>query len=134
MRATVRRGSFTPIWGSCHRTGARYSWRSGADCMGRCREPSGTPGRIAPFGSRGLRILSQPLMKLLVSVRSAAEAQAALTGGASLIDVKEPARGSLGRADAATLTDVLRMVAGRRPVSAALGELPKEGSGVFLAC
>ena len=36
--------------------------------------------------------------QLLVSVRSPAEALAALEGGAALIDVKEPARGSLGRA------------------------------------
>jgi uncharacterized protein (UPF0264 family) len=62
-------------------------------------------------------------MNLLVSVRSAAEAEAALAGGAALIDVKEPSRGSLGRADAETVAAVLRAVAGRRPVSVALGEL-----------
>jgi (5-formylfuran-3-yl)methyl phosphate synthase len=61
--------------------------------------------------------------KLLVSVRSAAEAEAALAGGADLIDVKEPKRGSLGAADARTLAAVVAAVAGRRPVSAALGEL-----------
>ena len=60
---------------------------------------------------------------LLVSVRSAAEAEAALRGGAALIDVKEPAHGSLGRASDETIADVVRTVAGRRPVSAALGEL-----------
>jgi uncharacterized protein (UPF0264 family) len=62
-------------------------------------------------------------MLLLVSVRSPAEAEAALAGGADLIDIKEPERGSLGRADDATLNAVLGQVAGRRPVSAALGEL-----------
>jgi uncharacterized protein (UPF0264 family) len=60
---------------------------------------------------------------LLVSVRSAEEAAAALRGGADLIDVKEPRRGSLGRADDATIAAVVARVAGRRPVSAALGEL-----------
>jgi uncharacterized protein (UPF0264 family) len=60
---------------------------------------------------------------LLVSVRSAAEAEAALAGGAGLIDVKEPANGPLGRASAETIAEVLRVVAGRRPVSAALGEI-----------
>src|SRR6516225_6775314 len=60
---------------------------------------------------------------LLVSVRSVFEAAEALAGGAALIDVKEPASGSLGRADAGTTTDILRFVAGRQPVSAALGEL-----------
>src|SRR5216683_1627996 len=68
-------------------------------------------------------------MHLLVSVRSVDEAEAALNGGAALIDVKEPSRGSLGRADDETLAGVLRCVAGRGPVSAALGELV-EGSGL----
>jgi uncharacterized protein (UPF0264 family) len=63
------------------------------------------------------------MTQLLVSVRSVSEAAAALAGGASLIDVKEPINGSLGRADAATTMAVLRFVAGRRPVSAAMGEL-----------
>lgn len=62
-------------------------------------------------------------MKLLVSVRSAEEATAALEGGADVIDVKEPSRGSLGRADDSTILAVLQCVADRRPVSAALGEL-----------
>jgi (5-formylfuran-3-yl)methyl phosphate synthase len=60
---------------------------------------------------------------LLVSVRSAAEAIAALAGGAALIDVKEPDHGPLGRAPDAVIAEVVAMVAGRRPVSAALGEL-----------
>jgi uncharacterized protein (UPF0264 family) len=60
---------------------------------------------------------------LLVSVRSADEAEVALAGGAALIDVKEPSRGSLGRADADTIRSVIERVAGRASVSAALGEL-----------
>jgi uncharacterized protein (UPF0264 family) len=63
------------------------------------------------------------MTQLLVSVRSAMEAEAALRGGAALIDVKEPKRGSLGRASDAVIADVVRTVARRRPVSAALGEL-----------
>ncbi len=59
---------------------------------------------------------------LLVSVRSAEEAAAAVEGGAMLIDIKEPARGSLGRADTRVMRAVIDAVAGRRPVSAALGE------------
>jgi len=62
------------------------------------------------------------MTQLLVSVRSAREAEAALRGGAALIDVKEPAYGSLGRASDEVIADVVRVVAGRRPVSAALGE------------
>lgn len=59
---------------------------------------------------------------LLVSVRSAEEAAAALAGGADLIDVKEPAHGPLGAAATAVTRAVITAVAGRRPVSAALGE------------
>lgn len=62
------------------------------------------------------------MTQLLVSVRSAREAAAALRGGAALIDVKEPAYGSLGRASDNVIADVVRVVAGQRPVSAALGE------------
>jgi uncharacterized protein (UPF0264 family) len=63
------------------------------------------------------------MTQLLVSVRSAAEAEAALAGGAALIDVKEPARGPLGMANDCVIAAVVRAVAGRCPVSAALGEL-----------
>lgn len=61
--------------------------------------------------------------RLLVSVRTASEALAALAGGADVIDVKEPIRGSLGRADPTTLNEVLHAVNGSVPVTAALGEL-----------
>src|SRR5262245_33040885 len=61
---------------------------------------------------------------LLVSVRSADEARAALAGGAAVIDVKEPDRGPLGRADARVWRDVRRVVPPTISVSVALGELP----------
>ena len=57
--------------------------------------------------------------KLLVSVRSAAEAAAALEGGAHVIDVKEPLNGALGNVElwreAATLMMIamLGLLAGR---------------------
>ncbi len=60
---------------------------------------------------------------LLVSVRSATEALAALAGGASVIDVKEPARGPLGRADEAVWRSVRAVVPETIPLSVALGEL-----------
>jgi uncharacterized protein (UPF0264 family) len=63
---------------------------------------------------------------LLVSVRSAAEARAALAGGADLIDVKEPRRGSLGAADPSVWREVEVEVGVRVPLSAALGELTDE--------
>ncbi len=64
--------------------------------------------------------------RLLVSVRSATEAMAAFAGGADLIDIKEPSRGPLGRADDAVIAAIVAAVAGRRPVSAALGELTEQ--------
>lgn len=70
---------------------------------------------------------------LLVSVRSAVEANAALAGGADLIDVKEPSHGALGQADNAVIGDVLAVVAGRVRVSAALGELIDDRGGVLPA-
>lgn len=60
---------------------------------------------------------------LLVSVRDADEAQDAVDSGADLIDVKEPRAGSLGAATPQTIAAVIDAVAGRRPVSVALGEL-----------
>lgn len=66
---------------------------------------------------------------LLVSVRSAREAQAALDGGADIIDVKEPNRGTLGRPNDATVTAIVDAVAGRRPISVALGEWSEFDSG-----
>lgn len=59
---------------------------------------------------------------LLVSVRSADEVEAALAGGADLIDVKEPSRGALGMAEAEVVAAVVQQVKKRVPVSAALGE------------
>jgi uncharacterized protein (UPF0264 family) len=59
---------------------------------------------------------------LLISVRSGEVAQIALAGGADLIDIKEPSRGSLGAADLSVWDEVLRIMAGRVPVSVALGE------------
>lgn len=63
------------------------------------------------------------MARLLVSVRSATEARAALTGGAALIDVKEPDRGPLGRADVSVWNEVRQAVPSGTPVSLALGEL-----------
>ncbi len=63
------------------------------------------------------------MTRLLISVRDATEAQLAIGAGADLIDVKEPDAGSLGAAAPEVVADVVRIAAGRRSVSAALGEL-----------
>jgi uncharacterized protein (UPF0264 family) len=63
------------------------------------------------------------MTRLLVSVRDAEEARDAVAGGADLVDVKEPARGALGRADVAVWRSVAFAVGDAVPCSAALGEL-----------
>lgn len=65
------------------------------------------------------------MARLLVSVRSAEEAKRALAGGASIIDVKEPSNGSLGRASFETWREVARVVPAGLQMSVALGELPE---------
>lgn len=84
------------------------------------------PGQVRFFGVEEGTTGSQESRsqaQLLVSVRSAREAETAVAAGTDLVDVKEPARGSLGRADDSVIASVVRQVNGRRPVSAALGEL-----------
>ena len=60
---------------------------------------------------------------LLVSVRSAEEATAAVEGGATVIDVKEPNRGPLGMASPKVRRLIREAVPATVPVSVALGEL-----------
>ncbi len=63
------------------------------------------------------------MTQLLVSVHSLDEAESALLGGAGLIDMKEPSRGSLGRVNPEIMQDIVDFVAGRATLSAAMGEL-----------
>jgi uncharacterized protein (UPF0264 family) len=58
-----------------------------------------------------------------VSVRSVDEARLAQVGGASIIDVKEPDQGPLGRAVFSVWREVRTAVKAGFPVSVALGEL-----------
>jgi uncharacterized protein (UPF0264 family) len=74
-------------------------------------------------GSPQVAVATGRRSQLVVSVRNAGEVEAALAGGADLIDVKEPQRGPLGPADVGVLAEVVAKVARRGPVSAALGEL-----------
>jgi uncharacterized protein (UPF0264 family) len=61
--------------------------------------------------------------QFLVSVRNSREAADAVIGGADIVDVKEPRRGSLGRAGSAVWQRVAARIDGQLPVSVALGEL-----------
>jgi len=60
---------------------------------------------------------------LIVSVRNWREAEIAAGNGASLVDIKEPRRGSLGRASDRTIHSVVHAISAKVPISAALGEL-----------
>ena len=63
-------------------------------------------------------------MKLLVSVVDAGEARTAAAAGADIVDVKNPAEGSLGAPSPAVIADVRAAVPGELPVSAAIGDMP----------
>lgn len=67
-------------------------------------------------------------MRLLVSVRSADEVEAALIGGAEIVDVKEPARGALGAAALEVVSGVAHRVPRSTPLSVALGDLPDDAA------
>ena len=62
-------------------------------------------------------------MRLLVSVRNAIEAEAALAGGADIIDAKEPLNGALGPVAKEVIQSIAEKVAGSAPVSVALGDV-----------
>ena len=64
------------------------------------------------------------MTRLLASVRTPDEARRAVAGGADIIDLKEPAQGALGRLSDATIVAIRQEVAGRRPTSATIGDLP----------
>lgn len=72
----------------------------------------------------GLKRSGRPLF--LASVRTAEEARLALSGGADLIDCKEPSEGALGALPASQIASVVDVVSGRVPVSATVGDLPSE--------
>src|SRR6266513_2127767 len=65
-------------------------------------------------------------MQLLISVAGPAEARAALSGGADVIDAKDPRRGALGPVPLLRLAGIRAAVAGARPISAALGDAASE--------
>src|SRR5438093_1071998 len=65
-------------------------------------------------------------MQLLISVAGPAEARAALSGGADVIDAKDPRRGALGPVPLHRLAGIRAAVAGARPLSAALGDATSE--------
>ena len=67
-------------------------------------------------------------MRLLVSVATAAEAAAALAGGADVIDAKDPLVGALGAVSLEVLREIHALSAARRPMTAALGDAADEAA------
>jgi uncharacterized protein (UPF0264 family) len=67
-------------------------------------------------------------MRLLVSVANAAEASAALAGGADIIDAKNPLAGALGAVSTNVLREIHRAITGARPLTAALGDAADEAA------
>jgi uncharacterized protein (UPF0264 family) len=63
-------------------------------------------------------------MRLLVSVMDAGEARTAAAAGADIVDVKNPAEGSLGAPSPAVIASVRAAVPAELPVSAAIGDMP----------
>lgn len=63
-------------------------------------------------------------MRLLVSVVDAADARVAAAAGADIVDVKNPAEGSLGAPSPAVIEGVRAVVPAELPVSAAIGDMP----------
>ncbi len=64
------------------------------------------------------------MTRMLASVTHPEEALLALAGGADIIDCKDPGNGALGALPADTVETIIAAVAGRRPVSATIGDLP----------
>ena len=68
-------------------------------------------------------------MRLLVSVRSAAEVASAVAGGADIVDAKEPDRGALGAVSGPVLRAIAARVPAALPLSVALGD-PEDAGGL----
>ena len=81
--------------------------------------PSATPRAQAPG--------------LLASVATLGEVEEALAFGADLIDLKDPASGALGAWQPGALAAAVAAVGRRRPVSATVGDLAPEASGLAAA-
>lgn len=67
------------------------------------------------------------MIRMLVSVRDAAEARDAALAGADFIDLKEPGAGALGAVDLGVIretVEVLRSIAPCAKISATIGDLP----------
>jgi uncharacterized protein (UPF0264 family) len=70
---------------------------------------------------------------MLASVNSLEEALLALSGGADIIDLKQPLHGALGALPPETICLAVQAINGRKPVSATIGDLPMHPATVSAA-
>lgn len=73
------------------------------------------------------------MTKLLASVVSVEEAQIALDCGADIIDCKDASSGALGALPNETVSGIVELVGGDRPISATIGDLPMQPDLIFAA-
>ena len=66
------------------------------------------------------------MTKMLASVTGPYEAEIAISGGADIIDLKDPKAGALGAVATETIRRTVTTVAGRRLTSAVCGDLPMQ--------
>lgn len=70
------------------------------------------------------------MTKMLASVTDLTEMEIAISGGADIIDLKDPKAGALGAVATETIRQAVKAVAGRRLASAVLGDLPMEPEAI----
>ena len=61
---------------------------------------------------------------MLASVMNLAEARQAYSGGADIIDLKDPNNGALGALSLTEIGAIVKAISGTVPVSATVGDLP----------
>lgn len=71
--------------------------------------------------------------KLLASVKNWDEAHIAFDAQVDIIDLKQPDLGALGALDTETLSDIVKKIDFRCPVSATIGDLPMVADTIFNA-
>ena len=70
---------------------------------------------------------------MLASVNSVEEAALVLSANVDIIDLKQPALGALGALEIDLVKKIVAEIAGRRPVSATIGDLPMQPEIVYHA-
>jgi (5-formylfuran-3-yl)methyl phosphate synthase len=75
----------------------------------------------------------QPMTGMLASVNSLSEAKLVLAENVDIIDLKEPALGSLGSLAPALVKQIVADINGKCPISATIGDLPMQPDLIFNA-